>query len=203
VDTHGLISFPVGRIVCRGHRKLSRPDTTHLHLAKPTLPGRPTPDSSSLIGLDAPAWKPLINRTFFSSHEFVSLFEAIFTSEDEIEKIRDLPGDDAQTFADLVQQVHSIPLFMSCGLIISALFGSFTFEPLPPLIRLWISSISHRRFGGSVWSLCGGSAPATLCSLDHSKSHPATINRTRCGTPVGMRMCGRANIKAVQSQSRF
>ena len=99
----------MGRIVCREDRKLAHPDTTHLHLATPALQGRPTPDSPSLSDLDAPTWKRLINRIFSSSHEFVSLFEAIFTSEHEIEMIRDIRGDGAQTFADLVQQVHSNP----------------------------------------------------------------------------------------------
>lgn len=65
----------------------------------------------------AAAWKHLIGREF-SSREVVSLIEAALTSEDSPMVIRDLRGDDAQTFVDVIKEVRSIPLFrMACDLI--------------------------------------------------------------------------------------
>ena len=109
--------FPVGRIVCSEDRNLVQSDTPPPHLPTPVPPGHPTLDSPSLVDPDAPAWKRLINRTF-SSHEFISLIEAMSTSEDELKIIRDLHGDDAQAFVDAVQEVRSILLFAPCDLII-------------------------------------------------------------------------------------
>jgi len=62
------------------------------------------------VVLGTPAWKRLISRTF-SSHEVISLIEATLMSEDAHVMIRDLRGDDAQTFVDVMQEVCSIPLF--------------------------------------------------------------------------------------------
>ena len=66
----------------------------------------PVPDSSNLVALDAPACKRLISRSF-SPQQVTSLIEAIFTSKDEIAMIRDLRGDDAQTFVDVINEVRS------------------------------------------------------------------------------------------------
>lgn len=193
-------SFPVGRIFCRENRTLAQPDIIHPHLATPA----PTPDLSSLIDLYAPVWRRL-NDSTFSSHEFVSLIEEMFTSEGGVEAIRGLRGDNAQTFADVVQKACSGPLFKPYDLIIPFLPGTFAFEPLRPLIRLWTSPIFRRNSGGSVWPLCGRCAPATFCFRDHSnsKSNLTTIHRRPRCTMVGRRTCGRVNTKAVWSQSRF
>jgi len=66
----------------------------------------------SQVVLGAPAWKHLISCAF-SSHEVISLLEATLTSEDAPMVIRDLSWDDAQTLVDVIQEVCSIPLFMT------------------------------------------------------------------------------------------
>ena len=66
----------------------------------------PIPGSPNLIGLDVPACKRLISRTF-SPQEVTSLIEEIFASKDEVKAIRDLRGDDAQAFIDVIHGVRS------------------------------------------------------------------------------------------------
>lgn len=63
------------------------------------------PDSSNLVNLDAPACKRLISRTF-SPPEVISIIEAIFMSKDEVKMIRNLCGDDAQNFIDVMHEVR-------------------------------------------------------------------------------------------------
>ena len=71
----------------------------------------PIPDSPNLIGLDVPACKRLISRTF-SPQEVISLIGAIFASKDEFKAVRDLRGDDAQAVIDVIHGVRS-ELFFS------------------------------------------------------------------------------------------
>ena len=127
---------------------LSRDDTC-THNGDLPLTVYPTPDSSILVDLDAPACRRLINHAF-SPHEVVSLIETIFTSQDEIKMIGYLRGDNAQTFIDVIHDVRSTLVYCKyCGLIVTAgsslLFGSPT-----PLIRLWIFMNSHHGSGGNV-----------------------------------------------------
>jgi len=92
----------------------------------------------------------LIARTFFP-HDVIPLIEAIFTNQEEVKMIGYLRGDDAQTFIDVIHEVrlrHSS--FLRRGLSSLVLFGSLTLNFRPPLIRLWISLISHHGSGGSV-----------------------------------------------------
>ncbi|KAF9780168.1 kinase-like domain-containing protein [Thelephora terrestris] len=60
-------------------------------------------DPPLLVGLDASACERLIHRTF-SPREVISLIEAIFTSRREIQMVRDLRGDAAQAFIDVVHE---------------------------------------------------------------------------------------------------
>jgi len=46
-------------------------------------------------------------RREFTPHELPSLIEAILSSNDDDEKIRCLPGDDAQTFVDVIDEARS------------------------------------------------------------------------------------------------
>jgi len=46
-------------------------------------------------------------RREFTTHELPSLIEAILSSNDEGEKVRCLPGDDAQTFVDVIDEACS------------------------------------------------------------------------------------------------
>lgn len=65
----------------------------------------PTPDSSIIVDLDAPACRRLISHAF-SPHEIIPLVEAVFTSQDEVKMIGYLRGDDAQTFIDVIDEVR-------------------------------------------------------------------------------------------------
>ena len=111
---------------------------------KPTVPQ--TSNLSAPANRNPPACIQLISHAF-SSHEVISLVEAIFTSKEEIKMIRDLRGEAAQTLIDVVHKVclHS---FISKSLSDFASVPSPNFR-LPP-IRLWISLTSHHSSGGSV-----------------------------------------------------
>ena len=52
------------------------------------------------------ACRRLIGRAF-ALHELPSLVEAIFSSKDEADAIRCLPGDGAQTFIDVIDEACS------------------------------------------------------------------------------------------------
>jgi len=137
-------------VVYRDSSKLAQLDTTYPHLATPALPGYPPPNSPGLIDLGMPAWRRLINHTF-SPHEAIPLIEAMFMTEDEVEMIGCLRGDDAQTLINVIDEVGCYtPSSQSHGLIAFILFDTFTSEPSPPLIRLWVSPILHYGSGGSV-----------------------------------------------------
>ena len=58
-----------------------------------------------LIHLRAPACERLISHTL-SQDEVIPLIEAIFTSQDEVNMIDHLHGDNAQTFIDVVHEVR-------------------------------------------------------------------------------------------------
>ena len=72
------------------------PTTSTLHTAS---------NSPTILDSKLSACRRLINHTF-SPHETVSLIEGIFTSKAEINIIRDLRGDDAQAFVDVVHEVR-------------------------------------------------------------------------------------------------
>jgi len=51
-----------------------------------------------------PAWKRLIDR-FPTKDERVPLIETIFSDRDEVEVVKCLRGDDAQSFVDVMDEV--------------------------------------------------------------------------------------------------
>ena len=85
------------------------------------------PDSSILVDPKSSACRRLINHTF-SPRKTISLIEVIFTSKAEINIIRDLRGDDAQTFIDVVHGVRFHFLYI---LPMHLLIASFAFDLLP------------------------------------------------------------------------
>jgi len=111
----------------------SRPQRT----PSPTTPAwgssstTPTPDeasdSSTFADPKSSACRRLISHTF-SPHEIVSLIQVIFTSKAEINIIRDLRGDDAQTFIDVV---HGVRPHFFLSFPRHLLIGTFAFG-LPP-----------------------------------------------------------------------
>ena len=92
----GKTKHPEGDQPCEGLETVVEPEDE--------LMIYPVPDSPILVNLDAPACKRLISRTL-SPQEVTSLIEAIFTSKDEVKMVRDLRGDDAQTFIDVIHEV--------------------------------------------------------------------------------------------------
>lgn len=85
-------------------------------------------------------------RRAFALHELPSLIEAIFASKDEVDAIRCLFGDDAQTFIDVVDEVRST-LVLKLTLIRSA--------------RHWIGLIFRRQPERSASNYCTGHAVTT------------------------------------------
>ena len=63
------------------------------------------PETSALLKCkDAPAWKCLI-RDPLTSDERISLIADIFSDRDEIEMVKHLHREEAQSFVDVVYQV--------------------------------------------------------------------------------------------------
>ena len=53
---------------------------------------------------DLPAWKQLLDPTL-ATHKRIPLIATIFSGSDEVEITRNLFGDDAQTFVDVIDEV--------------------------------------------------------------------------------------------------
>ena len=66
----------------------------------------PVPYPSALVDPDLSACKRLGSRAFLP-YEVISLIETMFTSKGEMKMIRDLCGDEAQTFIDVIYEVPS------------------------------------------------------------------------------------------------
>jgi len=79
---------------------------------------QPVSDSPILVGPEAPACRRLISLAF-TTHEVISLIEAIFADKEEVRMVRGLRGNAAQTF---IEVVHGVRLSI----------WLFPFEPSPP-----------------------------------------------------------------------
>ena len=92
------------------------------NLADPACPGSLRPsDPSFNTNIDPPSLDRLI-RSPFATHERIFLIRTIFSNRDEVEVVRRLCGEDAQTFVDVVYEV--------CSYIISPpKNGSINFKP--------------------------------------------------------------------------
>ena len=53
-----------------------------------------------------PDWKRLISNTLVT-HERISLIETIFSDSNQVEVVKQLSGDDAQSFIDTIDEVIS------------------------------------------------------------------------------------------------
>jgi len=103
---------------------LSR-DDTHTHHGDLLLTAYPTPDSSILVDLEAPACRRLISHAF-SPHEVVTVIEEIFTSRDEVKIVGTFRRDEAQAFIDVIHEVSlHTPSFPSLGSVTLILCGVF------------------------------------------------------------------------------
>jgi len=85
-----------------------------------------------LLDFDESACKRLISSAH-SQQQILELLGAIFTSQDEVQMIGYLRGDEAQAFIDVLDQVRfAPPPLPRFGLTIPALSYYFTFKHSPP-----------------------------------------------------------------------
>ena len=133
-------------------------NNTRIHGDDPLLMVHPDPDSSNFVNLDAPACKRLIRRAF-SPQEVTSLIEAIFMSEDEVKMVRDLRGDDAQTFIDVIHEV--------CFVLSFPMYSLFTCHLSLPRLR---TSTFCRSGSGSPGSPTAASGDVHRRLVSHLRS---------------------------------
>jgi len=81
-----------------------------LDIADPVCHGPPLHPLDSLAhpSFNVPGWKRLISDHLTTS-ERTSLITTIFSSRDQVRTIKDLCGDDAQSFIDTIYEVRSTP----------------------------------------------------------------------------------------------
>ena len=103
---------------------------------------------------DPPAWKQLLSPTL-ATHKRIPLITTIYSTSDEVEIARNLFGDDAQTFVDVIDEV-SIHTFSPqqdesvCPLFTLLCPIGQSLDSLPPRI--------HRRCLHSLYNICGRKA---------------------------------------------
>jgi len=153
-------------------------------------PFPPTVDPPNL-----PAWKRLISHPPAQS-ERAPLITAIFADNNEVEMVRNLCGDDAQTFVDLVDEVRLCSLSpLKHGLV------DLQSEFYPLSVRCWI--VSHRNFARDVHALYTGFAAAKPYFRNRWQSRFVIIQRKAPCAMAGSRTYGRVSIKAGRSRPRF
>jgi hypothetical protein len=138
---HGALTIP-----------LNHCDDTRAHNGDPLLTVNQAPGLHIPVNSDAPACKRLTSRTFLP-HEVISLIEAIFTSQDEVNAIGYLRGDDAQTFIDVIHKVrtHILSFLGSVGLIA---FVGCLFPPPSTDQALDLPDLPQRLWGKCLSALC-------------------------------------------------
>ena len=82
-----------------------------LDAADLACPGPPLspPDSPIHPSIDSPGWKRLIS-TSLAAHERTAMIATLFMNRDEVEAMKHIGGDDAQTFVDTIHEVRFHPL---------------------------------------------------------------------------------------------
>ena len=112
--------------------------------------------------------------------------------------VRHLSRDDAQIFVDTIDH----PKVSLCHSSTSKERVKWISLKLSPLSnRHWIAW--NHRFAGGVYVLYAGFVAAKSCSRDHSRFRfVMTQQRPQCAV-VDAGMCGKVNMKAGRSQSRF
>ena len=130
-----------------------------------------------------------------ATHDRVSLITAIFLDDSQVEKVRQLSGDDAQNLIDIIDGVSPRTISSSKNKLVDFDSNFHIFS-----IRYWIAS--HRRSAGGVCAICTRFATNKPCFRDHCKFHFVTIQRgTRC-VMVDRQTCGRVDTLARRSQPR-
>ena len=141
------------------------------------------------------AWKRLISHTL-TMNERISLIMTIFLDDNQVKTVGQLSGDDAQIFVDMIYEASAHKLLRPRD---KSIDFDMDIHVLP--IRHWIAS--YRRSAGGVDAIYAEFVATKPCFRGHWKLHPVTTwRRIRCPV-VDLQTCGRANIKARRSQSRF
>jgi len=68
------------------------------------------------VSSEEPAWKQLISHTL-AIHERISLITTIFSDDNQVEMVRQLSGNDAQTFIDRIDEVRPAQFYSMDKLI--------------------------------------------------------------------------------------
>ena len=109
-----------------GNLCMTRTDTqryqTHEWKVRSGSPGELHGDAKSTLDFAGgpPAWKRLISDAL-TTEERVSLIVEIFSDHDQVETVRNLSGDDAQAFIDVIDEV-----MLSCFQLFDLLFAHLT-----------------------------------------------------------------------------
>ena len=117
------------------------PDVTDPACPRPPRP----PDSSTHAELNIPCWKRLIHSPL-TSRERISLITTVFSNRDEVEAIRRLSREDAQTFVDAIYGVRS---YISSSPKNGITNSNFDLNSRVPSVRCWcrdyswMTSITH------------------------------------------------------------
>lgn len=137
---------------------------------------------------DPPAWKQLLSPTL-ATHKRIPLITTIYSTSDEVEIARNLFGDDAQTFVDVIDEVsiHT--------------FSPQQDESVCPLLTLLCPSVSHwtasrHGFIGGACILYTVSVAARPYFRDHWQFRFATARRRTHCVMVRLQTYGRADIEA-------
>lgn len=81
------------------------------NLTDPTCPRPPLHDPPALTGPNLPSWKRLICGPP-ATHERIALIPIILSNQDEVEMVRNLCNDDAQSFIDVIHEARSYTLYL-------------------------------------------------------------------------------------------
>jgi len=118
-----------------------------------------SPIDSFFLCSEDPAWKRLIAHTP-TTHERISLITTIFSDDNQAEMVRNLSGNDAQDFIDVVDEVSLRTLPSPNGGWVDS---NSNFRPLS--FRCWI--VFHHRPARSVCPLCTTFVAAKSWFRDH------------------------------------
>ena len=130
--------------------------------------------------------------------ELPTVVETIVSNMKAADIVECVEEGNAQAFIDAMDQAccHPIP---SLGICFTDIYISTLF----PLIRRWITSISHRESGGNARNRYTRRAPVTLCFQGRCISNYQRLPWMPPCTGVGLETCSNFNIVAGRSQSRF
>ena len=140
------------------------------------------------------AWEESTDRSP-AMHDRVSLITAIFLDGSQVERVRQISGDDAQNLIDIIDGVSPRTISSPKNKLVD--FDS-NFHILS--IRCWIAS--HRRSAGGVCAICTRFTTNKPCFRDRCKFHFVTIQRGIRWVMVDRQMCGKVDTLAKRSQPR-